>query len=191
MLMLVAGLVLFLGIHSLSIVSPSARERLIAISCPTKFRLFYSGVSIVGLVLIWIGYAEARMDLVQLYTPPKGMTHAALLLMLPAFPMLIATYVPTHIRAKLKHPMLTAVKTWALAHLLANGDLASVVLFGSFLAWAVIDRISLKRRNIKLPTSGPWRNDIIVVVLGVTLYVVMIMWLHRALIGVAPIASMG
>ena len=111
--------------------------------------------------------------------------------MLPAMIALVATYVPSHIHVILKHPMLIAIKTWALAHLLANGDLASLVLFGSFLAFAVYDRISVKRRGDLGPLgkgSGPWINDVIVVVLGTALYAAIVLYLHQLVIGVSPLA---
>jgi uncharacterized membrane protein len=113
------------------------------------------------------------------------------LLMLPAFILLVAAYVPGRIKAVVKHPMLTAVKTWALAHLLANGDLAGIILFGSFLAYAVYDRIALKHRQptelIETPGKGSPRNDIIAVVLGIVFYVVFLIWLHPLLIGKAVV----
>jgi uncharacterized membrane protein len=111
-------------------------------------------------------------------------------LMLPAFIFLVAAYVPGRIKARLKHPFLVAIKTWALAHLIANGDLASIILFGSFLAYAVYDRITLKRRQatglVTVAASGPPRNDLIAVVLGAVLYGVFLVWLHKLLIGIAP-----
>jgi uncharacterized membrane protein len=115
----------------------------------------------------------------------------AIVLMLPAFIFLVAAYVPGQIKARLKHPFLVAVKTWALAHLIANGDLASIVLFGSFLAYAVYDRITLKHRKptaiVEVPGSGPPQNDVIAVVLGTALYVVFLVWLHPLLIGTSPL----
>jgi uncharacterized membrane protein len=117
----------------------------------------------------------------------------AIVLMLPAFIFLVAAYVPGKIKAKLKHPFLVAVKTWALAHLIANGDLASLILFGSFLAYAVYDRITLKSRQPAhgVGIEGPEtpRNDVIAVVLGTALYVVFLIWLHPLLIGSAPLAQ--
>ena len=114
--------------------------------------------------------------------------------MLPAFIFLVAAYVPGQIKAKLKHPFLVAIKTWALAHLIANGDLASIILFGSFLAYAVYDRIALKRRQptglFGVPATGGPRNDVIAIVLGVVLYVLFLVWLHPLLIGTAPSAAL-
>jgi uncharacterized membrane protein len=116
------------------------------------------------------------------------MRHAAALLMLPVFPLLLATYLPGRIRNAAKHPMLAAVKFWALAHLLSNGMLADIVLFGAFLAWAVADRISLKRRApqpVRTTPTTPW-NDVLAVVLGLTLYAGFAMIWHQRLFGVAP-----
>ena len=114
-----------------------------------------------------------------------------MVLMLPAFILLIAAYVPGQIKAKLKHPFLVAIKIWALAHLIANGDLASIILFGSFLAYAVFDRIALKRRAatglVTVAATGPARNDVISVVGGLALYVVFLVWLHPLLIGTSPL----
>jgi len=116
------------------------------------------------------------------------MRHVAFLLMLPVFPLILAAYLPGRIKAALKHPMLVAVKTWALAHLLANGMLADVLLFGGFLVWAVAARISLGRRPprpMMMPLPAPsLRNDVIAVVAGLAIYVATLLWLHRALIGV-------
>ncbi len=182
---LILGLVTFLGIHSISIVAPAARDRWAAALGANAWRGVYSLVSIVGFVLLVYGYGLARQSPLVLYTPPPWLRHVAWLLMVPVFPLLIAAYLPGRIKTTLKHPMLVAVKTWALAHLLANGMLADVLLFGGFLAWAVADRISLKRRVLR-PVVGapatPW-NDVIAVVGGLALYAVTIFWLHRVLIG--------
>jgi uncharacterized membrane protein len=123
-----------------------------------------------------------------LYQPPTTLRHVAWLLLLPVFPLLFATYLPGRISAATRHPMLVATKLWALAHLLANGTLASTVLFGSFLAWAVVDRISLKRRAPRsVPAAPPSRyNDAIAVVAGLGLYAAVIGALHLWLIGVSP-----
>jgi uncharacterized membrane protein len=124
-----------------------------------------------------------------LYAPPAGLRHAALLLLVPVFPLLLAAYLPGRIQAATKHPMLAATKLWAVSHLLANGNLADVVLFGSFLVWAVADRISLKRRTpLPVPGVPPGRwNDGIAIVAGLALYVAFLLWLHKLLIGVRPI----
>ena len=132
----------------------------------------------------------ARHDPVVLYWTPTWLRHLALLLLVPVFPLLLAAYLPGRIQTTVKHPMLAAIKLWAVAHLLANGMLADVLLFGTFLVWAVVDRISLKRRAPRpVPGAQPSKmNDLIAVVGGLALYVAFILWLHLWLIGVAPIA---
>jgi uncharacterized membrane protein len=186
MMLLIAGLVIFLGIHSISIVMPGARDRWVAALGANAWRGVYSLIALAGFVLIIYGYGIARQSPQVLYSPPPWLHRVALLLMLPAFPLLFATYLPGRIRTAVKHPMLVAVKTWALAHLLANGMLADVLLFGGFLAWAVADRISLKRRASR-PVSGlppsPW-NDAIAIVGGLAVYAFTLCCLHRLLIGV-------
>ncbi|MGB5832963.1 MAG: NnrU family protein [Thiohalocapsa sp.] len=192
MLMFVTGLVLFFGMHSISIVTPGWRERFVARKGELPFRYAYSIISVAGFLLIALGYDHIRQYLepVVLYSPPIWLRHLSLLLMLPVFVLMIAAYLPGSIQRAAKHPMLLAVKLWALAHLLANGTLADVLLFGSFLAWAVADRISLKRRVAptvpSLPVS-PW-NDWIALGAGFGLYVAFVLWLHLALIGVSPMA---
>jgi uncharacterized membrane protein len=187
MMLLVLGLVLFLGIHSLAIVSPSARDRFAAKLGEWPFKGVYSVVAIVGFVLIVHGYADARLDPTVLYVPPSWTTHLSMLLMLPVFIALLAAYLPGRISATLKHPMLVAVKAWAVAHLIANGTLADVLLFGSFLGWAVIDRISLKRRTEGPKPRAPASpvNDAIAVVGGLAIYLAFVFWLHAWLIGVS------
>lgn len=186
---LVLGLVLFLGVHSVSIVAPAWRDAQVARYGEKPWKALYSLVSIAGFVLLVIGYGAARQSAIVLYTPPTWTRHLALLLMLPVFPLLLGAYLPGRIKAALKHPFLAAVKLWALAHLLANGTLADVLLFGGFLAWAVADRVSLKRRPQRPLPGAPERpmNDLIAVVAGLVLYGVFVTWLHQWLIGVAPL----
>jgi uncharacterized membrane protein len=190
MTMLIAGLIVFLGIHSISIVAPGARDALAARLGAGPWKGLYAIVAIAGFVLLLKGYAAARLDPVVLYVPPTWLRHVAVLLMLPALPILFSTYLPGRIRTALKHPMLAATKLWAVAHLLANGTLADVLLFGGFLAWAVADRISLKRRPATraLPLPAPSvRNDAIAVVLGLAAYAWLPMGGHLKLIGVSPL----
>ena len=189
MTLLIIGLVLFLGIHSASIVAPAWRDAQLAQRGEATWKGIYSVASAVGFVLLVYGYGLARQSPVLLYTPPAALRHVALLLMLPVFPLLLAAYLPGRIKTAAKHPMLLAVKFWALAHLLANGSLADVLLFGGFLAWAVADRISLKRRPARaVPggSAGPF-NDLIAVVGGLALYAVTLLGLHQWLIGVPPV----
>ena len=143
----------------------------------------------VGLALIVLGYGLARQQPTLLYAPPAGLRHLALLLMVPVFPLLLAAYLPGRIQRAAKHPMLAAVKLWALAHLLANGSLADVLLFGGFLAWAVADRISLKRRPPHAVPGAPAgaTNDAIAIVGGLLLYALFVWRGHAWLIGVSPL----
>lgn len=189
MLYLILGLVLFLGMHSVEIFSSTLRANAIARMGERPWKALYAVVSIVGFVLIIWGYGQARQDPILLYAPPVWMRHLSALIMLPVFPLILAAYLPGRIKTALKHPMLAAVKFWALAHLLANGMLADVLLFGSFLAWAVVDRISFKRRVVRpIHTAPPSKlNDVIAVVAGLAIYVVFVMGLHLRLFGVSPL----
>jgi uncharacterized membrane protein len=186
MTLLIPGLVIFLGIHSISIVAPGARDRWAAAMGANAWRGVYSLLSLAGFVLLVYGYGLARQAPTVLYVPPLWLRHVAFVLLLPVFPLLFAAYLPGRIKSAVKHPMLVAIKTWALAHLLANGMLADVLLFGGFLAWAVADRISLKKRALR-PVAGaspsPW-NDAIAIVGGLAVYGITLFWLHRLLIGV-------
>ena len=188
MTLLILGLVLFIGVHSIAIVSVAARNHLAQVLGLNAWRAAYSLVSLAGFTLLVMGYMEARQSPVLVYAPPLWTRHVAFALMLPVFPLIFAAYLPGAIKAKLKHPMLAAVKIWALAHLLANGMLADLVLFGGLLAWAVVTRISLKRRGqrpLMMPLPAPSRvNDVVAVVLGLAVYALMLFWLHRVLIGV-------
>jgi uncharacterized membrane protein len=186
---LVVGLVVFFAVHSIAIVDEPWRDRMAARIGEGPWKGMYSLVSLLGLVLIVWGFGLARQAPIVLYTPPAWLRHLTVLLMVPAFPLLLAAYLPGRIKAVTKHPMLAAVKLWAFAHLLANGMLADIVLFGSFLAWAAVDRISMKRR-VQRPVPGlpPSKlNDLIAIAGGLALYVAFVLWLHRWLFGVSPI----
>jgi uncharacterized membrane protein len=187
---LIVGLVLFLGVHSVAIVAPALRARTIHRLGEGAWKGLYALVSLVGFVLICYGFGLARQAPVVLYSPPIWLRHVALFLMLPVFPLIIAAYLPGRIKTAAKHPMLAAVKLWAFAHLLANGLLADALLFGAFLAWAVVDRISLKRRStpqlLRTAPRGPL-NDVIAVVLGLAIYALLIGWAHVRLFGVSPL----
>lgn len=188
MLMLVAGLVLFFGVHSVAIVAPGWRDSVVARLGLGTWKRLYSMASIAGFVLLVWGYGLARQEPVILYQPPAWLRHVTAVLMLPVFPLLLATYFPGRIRTAVKHPMLTATKAWALAHLLANGSLADVLLFGGFLAWAVLDRISVgKRAPRPLPGAPPSKlNDVIAVVGGLAIYWLFVSGFHVRLFQVAP-----
>ena len=187
MMQLILGLVLFLGIHSISIFAEDFRDRMAARS-EIGWKASYALISLVGVVLIVRGYAAVRLDPTTLYVTPMALKHVAALLMLPVFILFFAPYLPGRIKTATKHPQLVAVKLWAVAHLLVNGTLADLLLFGSFLAWAVADRISLKRRAPRplpgAPESGI--NDLILVGIGLAAYAGFALWAHAAWIGVAP-----
>ena len=186
MTLLILGLLIFLGLHSVSIVAPAWRDAQVAQRGEQAWKGVYSVLSIVGFALLVYGYGQARQAPVVLYTPPTALRHVALLLMLPVFVLLLAVYLPGRIKTAAKHPMLLATKLWAAAHLLANGNLADVLLFGGFLAWAVADRISLKRRAARAVPGAPAGrfNDVIAVVGGLALYGLFVLGGHAWLIGV-------
>lgn len=188
MTILVIGLVIFLGVHSVAIVAPDRRDALAAKLGEGPWKGLYSVASIVGFVLVAWGYGLARMNPVVVYTPPVELRWVTAILMLPVFPLLLAPYFPGRIRQTLKHPMLVGVKLWAFAHLLANGMLADLVLFGAFLVWAIADRISFKRRVQRTLKTLPQSkfNDAIAIVLGLVLYFAFFHYLHLHLIGVSP-----
>lgn len=191
MLQLIIGLVLFFGPHSISIVAPAWRDRMHARWGETPWKGLYSVVSIVGFLLIIGGYGAAREVATDLYVPPQWLKHVSALLMLPVFPLLLAAILPGRLKAFAKHPLLAATTFWALAHLIANGSAADVLLFGSFLVWAIADRLSLKRRPQReapaLPKSKA--NDVIAIVGGLAIYVLFVMWLHAKLFGVQAFAG--
>lgn len=189
MSLLILGLALFLGAHSLPMAT-SLRGNLIARLGENGYRGLMAVASLVGLLLVVWGYGLARQDPVILWSPPIWTSHIAWLLMAIAFVLIVAAYIPGKIREKVRHPMLAGVKIWAFAHLIANGTLADLVLFGAVLAWAVIDRISVKKREasgLVTVTGGPVRNDAIAVVVGLAAYAVFLLYLHDWLIGVAPV----
>lgn len=189
MMMMIVGLLVFFLIHLVP-TSPDVRRGLIERIGEGPYKLVFSLVSALGLALIIYGYAKLHAmpgKNPQIWTPPTVLRHVAMGLMPIALVMLAAAYIPSRIRSALKHPMLAAVKLWALAHLLVRGDLASMVLFGSFLAWAVYDRISVKQRQALGPLgarSGGLGGDIAVIAVGAALTYFMLRWGHSWLIGV-------
>lgn len=188
---LVIGLVLFLGVHSVRIVADDQRTRWQQRWSANTYKGIYSAVSLAGLFLIVWGFGLARETPVVLWSPPTGMRHLAALLTLIAFILLTAAYVPrNHIKARLHHPMVLAVKVWALAHLLSNGNLAHVVLFGSFLVWSVVCFSASRQRDRAQAISysaGTTNATWATVVLGVVAWGVFAMVLHGLLMGVRPI----
>jgi len=190
MILLVLGLVVFLGIHSIRIVADDWRSARVARLGEGRWKGLYSLVSLVGFVLIVVGYGQARHAPVLLWIPPVWSRHVAALLVLAAFILIVAAYVPgTHLKARVGHPMLLGVKLWAFAHLLANGTLGSLVLFGSFLVWAVVDYVVCRRRDrrngVAYAALG-WSRDAIAVVIGLVAWAAFAFWLHGVLIGVKP-----
>ena len=192
MLVLIIGLVIFLGSHSVRIAGEGFRRRTIARLGEGGWKGLYSAVSLVGLILIVWGYGLSRLDPVVLWDPPVWTKHIAVLLMLPAFVLFAAFLVPAgRIKARLGHPMILAVKVWALAHLLANGTLADLVLFGSLLVWAIADFAASRRRDRAAGTvriAGPPRNDALAAGIGVLIWAAFIWRVHEWLIGVSPLA---
>jgi uncharacterized membrane protein len=189
MLILIAGLVLFLGAHSVAIIAPYWRDRMALLMGQNQWKGLYAGISIAGFAAIIWGYSLARQSPEILYTPPFWLRYTTFVLMVPVFPLALAAYLPGKIKTAMHHPLLVATKFWATAHLLSNGSLAAVLLFGSFLVWAGIDRISLKRRVQApiqtLPASS--FNDAIAVIGGLALYALFVWRLHVWLIGVQPL----
>jgi len=184
---MISGLVLFLGIHTL----PAHRElraRAVTSLGEGGYKIVYALVALLGLVLIVWGFAHYRATgWIDVWNPPKALRHITVALMLPAVILVAAAFIRGRIYTALKHPMLAGVKLWAAAHLLANGDLGSIILFGSFLGWAVFDRISLKRRTDAgappIPV-GDWGNDLIAVAVGIVTYLALAFAFHPVVIGV-------
>jgi uncharacterized membrane protein len=184
----IAGLVVFLGIHSLAIVAPGLRDRLAARLGEGPWKGLYALVSIAGFWLIISGWSEARAASDVLWLAPTWTKHLSATLLLPVFPLLLAAYLPGRIAAAARHPMLLATILWAAAHLITTLYTAKLILFGAFLVWAVADWASQAHRRPRaiprLPASGV--NDVVVVVAGLALYAGFAFWAHAAWIGVAP-----
>ena len=182
---LILGIVLFFSIHSISIIALPLRNKLAAKS-DIGWKLVYTAISLIGIILIARGYTELKQTPTMLYTLPVWFSYIATILLLPTFVLFLAPYFPGRINKIVKHPQLISVKIWAFAHLLVNGALADVLLFGSFLTWAIADLISVKKRPIRaIPSMRESRaNDMIVIIAGLGLYVVVVVWLHQMLIGV-------
>ena len=192
MVYLVLGLLLFLGVHSVRIVAEGWRTQAIARLGAQRWKGLYSLASLAGLGLIIWGFGLARAQPVQLWSPPVALRHLALLLTLVAFVLLAAAYVPGNgIKARLHHPMVLAVKVWALAHLLANGNLAHVLLFGTFLVWAALNFSAARKRDrLAAAVVAPGRPmaTAMTVLAGVVAWLLFAFWLHGWLIGIRPIA---
>ncbi len=190
--LMLLGLALFMGAHVFTTMR-DARASALALLGEPGYKAIYGLVSLAGLVLISWGFSQYRATgWINVWYPPVAFKHLTLALMLPASIMIVAAYIRGRIYLTLKHPMLTAVKLWALAHLLANGDLGSIILFGSFLAWAVYDRISLKHRTDAggppIPVGGI-QNDLIAIAVGVVVYLALAFAFHPVVIGVPVVGA--
>ncbi|GAB2536967.1 NnrU family protein [Rhodanobacter koreensis] len=192
MSVLILGLLIFLGMHSLRIFANDWRNRQIARLGEKRWKGLFALVSIVGFVLICWGFGLARQHPVVLYVPPPALRHLNALFTLIAFVLFFAARVPrNHLKAKLHHPQVLAVKVWAFGHLLATGMLHDVVLFGAFLLWAIVLFAVSRRRDRVAGTvypAGSVQGDVLTVVIGIVVWVVFALWLHLWLIGVNPMA---
>lgn len=189
MLILIGGLALFFAAHAVSIVAPFWRGRMLLLLGPLQWKSLYALIATAGfLALIW-GYGLARQAPTIVYAPPPWLRYATFVLMLPVFPLALAAYLPGKIKAATRHPLLAATILWATAHLLSNGSLPAVVLFASFLAWAIVDRIALQRRVGARTHTRPVSkfNDAIAACGGLALYAVFVWRLHWWLFGVQPV----
>ena len=191
MAILVLGLVIFLGIHSTRIVADDWRSAQIGRRGAQTWKLGYTVVSLAGFALLLWGFGLARHDAPVLWNPPVALRHLAALLTLIAFVLLAATYVPRNsFKARLHHPMVIAVAFWALAHLLANRTLADLLLFGSFLIWAIASLLAARRRDRVADTrypAGTMGGTLVAVTVGVLAWAVFAFWLHGLWIRVRPL----
>lgn len=187
---LILGLAVFFGVHSISLLALPWRNRVAERLGTTTWQGIYSIAAIAGLYLLVSGYGAARVSDAVLYATPPAFRYVAALLMLPAFSLALASVIPGRIRTATKHPLLLATMLWAIAHLLTNGNVADLLLFGVFLVWAVAVRISLENRPARAIRALPGSpaNDVIVVVGGLALYAIFIFWLHARLFGVMPLS---
>ncbi len=192
MLVLILGLIVFLGTHSVRMAAGDWRARMIARLGDGPWKGLYSIASAIGLVLIIWGYGLARQNPVVLWFPPEWLRHVAITLNLIAFILFAAYLVPGGwMKARLGHPMILSVKVWAFAHLIANGTLVDVILFGAFLVWAIVAYAANRRRDRATGTirvAGPARNDAIAVVVGVAIWAAILWRVHQWVIGVSPLA---
>jgi uncharacterized membrane protein len=193
MTILILGLVLFFGVHSVRILADDWRTGMVARIGQTPWKLAHAALSLAGLALIVWGYALARHDPVFLWQPPVPTRHAASLITLFALVLFAAAFVPRNgLKARLGHPMLLSVKLWALAHLLSNGTLADKLLFGAFLVWAVLAYRAARQRDraaAAVYPAGGLPGTLATVVAGVGLWALFAFWLHAVLFGVAPFAA--
>ena len=192
MLLLILGLIIFLGVHSLGIFAEDWRRRQILHFGAAGWKGRFALVSLVGFVMIIVGFGEARVTPVLIYAPSDWLRHLNILRTLIASVLVAAAYTPgNRIKARIGHPMLAGVAIWAFGHLLAVGTLSDVVLFGAFLVWALVDFVvsSLRdRRDGTIYPPGSRQGDITAITVGVVVWIAFAVWLHRWLIGVNPLA---
>ena len=190
--LLILGLILFLGVHSVRVFGEGWRSRMIASLGANGWKGVYSVISVLGLALIIWGYGAARLQPTVLWSAPGWTRHLAALLTVPAFVLLLAAYVPgNHIKAQLHHPMVLAIKLWAFAHLIANHTLADLLLFGGFLLWAALSFRAARARdrvNHTVYAAGRLGPTLITVLLGLAAWAAFAFWAHAAWIGVRPFA---
>jgi uncharacterized membrane protein len=188
---LILGLAIFFGVHAISLLALGWRDRMVGRVGLRAWRRYYSVAAAVGLYLLIRGYGAAREADSLLYVTPPAFRYLAAILMLPVFTLALAAVFQGRISARAKHPLLLATMLWSAAHLLTNGSLANVLLFGSFLAWSVAVRISLEHRPQRPPIAlaASTTHDVIAVIGGLAAYVVVGFWLHARLFGVAPLAG--
>lgn len=188
---LIIGLVLFLGAHSIRMVADAWRTQAIASWGEKPFKGVYTLIALVGFYAMVTGYAEARLQTVALWTPPIATRHISVLLMLLASVLMAAAYVPrNHLKLRMGHPMVLSVKVWALAHLLANGNLADVVLFGSFLLWSVFNFKAARARDraaAPLQTNAKTSATLLTLLIGVAMWALFVFYLHAQWVGVSPL----
>ena len=192
MTLLLAGLVLFIASHSVGLLAPEWRARRIARMGEKRWKLVYSIVSLVALVLVVRGYGAARADTSVVWLPPAGFRHVTVLLTVVGFVLIAAAYVPgTRIKAALHHPMTAGIALWSLGHLLGNGRREAVILFGALLIWSIVTYAVRRARDHAAGTTyaaGTMRQDVIAVVAGIVFAFVFAVLLHGPLIGVRPFA---
>lgn len=187
MIILVAGLILFLGVHSFRMVAPGSRDRLVARLGEGAFKGIYSGISLAGFALIIWGFARASAETGMVYAPPMELRHVNFALMLPALILAVASVLPPgHIRRFVRHPLLIGTALWAFAHLIVNGETAAVVLFGAFLAWAVVELAAQAWRGLGPIARPSAAYDLAAVLVGIVLYGALVWHLHEWAFGVSP-----
>ncbi len=185
MIVMMLGLVIFLGMHSVRIVADDWRRDRIARWGEGRWKALFGLVSLLGLGLAIWGFGQMRLDSPTLWTPPVALRHLVMLLMIPAFVLVADAYVPrNHLKAWLGHPMILGVKLWAFSHLLVNGRLGDVIFFGAFLAWAILDFRAARRRPAPAPVAPTGGGSLATLVIGVIAYAAFAFWLHGPLIGV-------